>query len=137
MRLRQPKPTFLWGSVADDGKLDAIAELRTDDKGYLVNRRGRGGLGQPGMLGDKMAHLGSLIEPQQNGCWLWMGDPNDRGYGPYRTIYQVLAGPLPRRPNVLHHSCFDKMCVNPDHLVPMSSSDHLAMHAEIRKTLSA
>jgi hypothetical protein len=33
---------------------------------------------------------------------------------------------------VIHHECENKWCVNPDHLTPMTRSEHQALHANVK-----
>jgi hypothetical protein len=64
------------------------------------------------------------------GCWLWVGPVQPRtGYGVYysldcrifrahRLIYQLLKGPI-TAPSLDHGDC-PKLCVNPEHLDPVT-----------------
>lgn len=83
---------------------------------------------------DRCADLGRLIEPQPDGCWLWTGPPNANGYGPYRAVWDILRGTPIRRGQHLHHTCFTKLCCNPDHLEVVTAAEHAALHAEVRRT---
>ncbi len=66
-----------------------------------------------------------------DGCWLWTGNINGKGYGrlgarprpllAHRLVYEALRG---RLPEVLHHACPNKHCVNPEHLVETNHSEH-------------
>jgi hypothetical protein len=89
--------------------------------------------------------IGAWIEPHPNGCWLWTGALSPSGYGQaqryipgqftavvHRIVYQVLVGPIPEG-YVLHHRCEVKACCNPEHLTPMTNSDHTSHHAELRR----
>lgn len=96
-----------------------------------VSRTGRVKPYEYGAYGDQCQAIGELIEPQPDGCWHWIGQPSTDGYGPHRFVYQTLRGPVPRGV-VLHHTCFVKHCVNPEHLEPMSNADHLALHRELK-----
>ncbi len=75
--------------------------------------------------------LRHLSEPNENGCILWTGSKNTKGYGqintgipPYRPTrahrvsYILFNGPIPTDKGVLH-KCPNKhnsLCVNPEHL---------------------
>lgn len=93
---------------------------------------------------DSIAVLGDKIEPQPDGCWLWTGRTDDAGYGQYqghfagieshvvhRIVYHILVGPIPEDHH-LHHECHNRACCNPEHLSPMTPSDHMSHHARER-----
>ena len=64
------------------------------------------------------------------GCWIWMGEDNNFGYGrlkvgyangsiraiqAHRIAYEVFKGPIPEGLEI-DHLCCVKFCCNPDHL---------------------
>lgn len=62
-------------------------------------------------------------------CWVWKGKPNGAGYGrtqqnkktvlAHRAVYELHMGPIP--PGLeLDHLCRVPICVNPDHLDPVT-----------------
>jgi hypothetical protein len=65
-------------------------------------------------------------------CWLWTGASN-RGYGAFRldgaarlahrVAYVWANGPVPTAAEV-DHTCFNKACVNPEHLRLLSHSQN-------------
>ena len=69
---------------------------------------------------------------KQEGCWLWTGGC-PKGYGQFssatvtkvahRVSYEFLVGEIPEGMH-LHHTCHQKLCVNPAHLVLTTPSDH-------------
>lgn len=69
------------------------------------------------------------IEPDQNGCWIWHGNVNREGYGrihvglgvklAHRQSYEEFAGAIPEG-LTLDHLCRVPLCVNPDHLEPVT-----------------
>lgn len=67
------------------------------------------------------------------GCWEWVGNITG-GYGQFsvdarptvahRVAYELLVGPIPRGLEV-DHLCFNKTCVNPQHLEPVTRHENL------------
>ena len=68
-------------------------------------------------------------------CWLWTANKNTWGYGlfgrsrAYRWIYACLFGSIPSK-HAIHHTCYNKLCVNPCHLKCMSVSAHRLLHGK-------
>ena len=69
------------------------------------------------------------------GCWRWTGARKSDGYGLYsvrpyvqrrahRIVYELTRGPVPEG-LVLDHLCKNKICVNPDHLEPVSIAENV------------
>lgn len=64
-------------------------------------------------------------------CWLWTAGQNGAGYGSFsfegrdslahRVAYELLVGPIPEG-LVLDHLCRITLCVNPDHLDPVTQA---------------
>jgi hypothetical protein len=76
-----------------------------------------------------------------SGCWLWSGRIHHKdGYGTFRykdmetqkthqtsahrISYSLTNGQIPKG-LLLHHTCNNKLCVNPDHLIPCSDADNI------------
>jgi HNH endonuclease len=84
--------------------------------------------------------IGAQIEPQHDGCWLWRGNPDTYGkpnqHGSsvlvHRYVYRILVGPIPDGHD-LHHTCETPGCCNPAHLVPLTHSEHRALHHQLAK----
>jgi HNH endonuclease len=67
-------------------------------------------------------------------CWLWTGGTNGRGYGQlkidgqqfyaHRLAFEVERGPIPNG-LVIDHLCRTPLCVNPDHLEPVTNTENL------------
>ena len=69
-------------------------------------------------------------------CWLWRGATNGHGYGRFaldgcakkvsahRYAYELARGPIPPG-RVLDHVCGVRLCVNPDHLEPVTQRENL------------
>lgn len=80
----------------------------------------------------------SYIDPTC-GCWIWLGAIDSLGYGrlksplgrlAHRASFIVHGGPVP--PHDLHHKCATPTCVNPDHLVAVTRSEHMALEPTVR-----
>lgn len=69
-----------------------------------------------------------------HGCWIWQGSPLPNGYGRigvrhgknntkgqlvHRVAYETFVGPIPKGLTI-DHLCRNKLCVNPDHLEPVT-----------------
>lgn len=69
-----------------------------------------------------------------NGCWLWTGSREPKGYGRFwlngqqfkahRAAYELLVGPIPEG-LVLDHLCRVRVCVNPAHLEPVTNRENI------------
>lgn len=82
-----------------------------------------------------------------NGCWIWQGDMNSRGYGRivvnsvrhfvHRLSYETHVGPIPSG-MVIDHLCRTPLCCNPSHLEPVTSRENMlrgeAPHAVTMRT---
>lgn len=71
-------------------------------------------------------------------CWIWRGCVLDDGYGQFRNdkkeklrahrfAYIKFVGIIPNG-HVVHHKCYNKLCVNPEHLETMLHSEHSRLH---------
>lgn len=68
-------------------------------------------------------------EVAENGCWVWLGAAR-RGYGRYNTgelahriSYALFVGKIPSGLTI-DHICENKICVNPDHLEPVTIAEN-------------
>jgi hypothetical protein len=80
------------------------------------------------------------VEDPESGCWIWQLTRGPRGYGEirvdgksrraHRVVYARFHDDL--SPDMdLHHTCFNRLCVNPAHLQQLSKSDHAKHHQEL------
>lgn len=84
-----------------------------------------------------------LREAQADGCILWTGGVDRRGYGrvkvdgkglfAHRYFYELERGPIPVGKE-LHHKCEVPACVNPAHLVPVTREEHARFSKSATKT---
>ena len=73
-----------------------------------------------------------------DGCWEWTGCLFSTGYGQvklegktslaHRVSWEMEHGELPPDGWVLHHTCSNKTCVRPSHLVPVDRQTHADTH---------
>jgi hypothetical protein len=67
-------------------------------------------------------------------CWVWRGKRHPRGYGTYswargkeqlahRYAWEALVGTIPSG-RTLDHLCKNRLCVNPDHLEPVTVGEN-------------
>ena len=74
--------------------------------------------------------------PERDGCWVWTGSsskpwPSAGEYGKYtnrgvahRVAYEMTVGPIPAGLE-LDHLCLNTLCVNPDHLEPVTRAENM------------
>jgi hypothetical protein len=63
------------------------------------------------------------------GCWVWLLHTTKKGYGrmnykgrnryAHRVLYEQMKGEIPAG-KILDHKCRNPICVNPDHLEPVT-----------------
>lgn len=80
-------------------------------------------------------------------CWDWLRSVDRYGYGRYsyqgkyvaahRLSFTLLIGEIPKD-RILDHTCFNKSCVNPNHLRPVThqQNSHHLMGANPRNSTS-
>jgi hypothetical protein len=86
------------------------------------------------------------VEIDANGCWLWTGTIDTRGYGTisyihagrrtwnvYRLAYELLRGPIPEGLE-LDHLCRNRACLNPEHLEPVTHEENMRRSAPAQRT---
>jgi|GEM_PF-4593665 len=77
------------------------------------------------------------VRVHKNGCWVWLGRKDRDGYARlhafgdlhqlHRLVAHVVKGPLSPELQV-HHECETRGCVNPEHLLPVTATEHAAIH---------
>ena len=73
-------------------------------------------------------------------CWVWTGLQTTTGYGrapdggkAHRRMYEAVVGPIPEGLS-LDHLCRVTLCVNPDHLEPVTHVENMRRSANVRLT---
>ena len=80
------------------------------------------------------------VEVEWEGCCVWTGGLNEKGYGMVRTdcrtkrrahrvIWEKYKGKIVAG-MVLHHKCRNRRCCNPEHLEMVTRAEHVALHME-------
>lgn len=83
----------------------------------------------------------AMIEVDDNGCWIWAGCKNVKGYGKFsvggrrcnggrdwwthRWVYATFVGEIPEGMTV-NHTCAKSSCCNPAHLGLMTVEENSA-----------
>jgi hypothetical protein len=77
--------------------------------------------------------------PAGDGCWTWLGQTNQWGYGHFRRTlapglhrtvkahrfaYELVVGPIPAG-LTLDHLCGTQSCIRPEHLEPVTNAENL------------
>jgi HNH endonuclease len=79
------------------------------------------------------------LDPE-TGCWVWQKSLTPTGYprvcvnnGPnrraHRVYFEMHKGPVPSGCEV-HHTCGNRLCVNPEHLEALTGQEHRARHGK-------
>ena len=82
--------------------------------------------------------IDKLTIAEGNECWTWAAYRNPRGYGTFcighgkqrlahRVAHEQWGGNI-KKGHTVHHTCHTRSCVNPDHLLALSHTDHMALH---------
>lgn len=84
---------------------------------------------RPRIDGTEAERFWPRVDKQPDGCWLWTASIDGHGYGQfrangttvkaYRWAYEDIIGPVPDGLE-LDHLCRVRLCVNPDHLEPVT-----------------
>lgn len=84
-------------------------------------------------LVDRLMYRTALME---NGCWVWLGATNKKGYGHirgvengplvavHRAAYELAKGAIPEGLEV-DHLCFERACLNPEHLEAIDHAENV------------
>ncbi len=92
----------------------------------------------------------NVDKDSNTGCWNWVGDTKAKGYGRFvmrevsqtktkywashRLSWMLANNSFLDDGDHIHHTCRNKGCINPDHLVKMSNVEHGQLHGkEVQK----
>lgn len=88
--------------------------------------------------GRALDRFNHYVKRDANGCWIWQGYRDQRGYGrmrekmrapsemAHRWSYAYFVGPIPEG-LVLDHLCRTPACVNPEHLEPVTNYENVVV----------
>lgn len=86
--------------------------------------------------------LSLVVSHGGNDCWEWVGCKNREGYGQFncqgrsyvahRVSYEHYKGDIPDN-LVIHHMCYNKSCVNPNHLEAITNKENLSRKRIVKK----
>jgi len=83
------------------------------------------------IIGECWAYNGKL--DTYGGVYLPSEHGRNKRYPAHRYFYETLVGSIDDDLH-LHHACEHPGCVNPAHLVPLTSSEHTQEHARLRRS---
>jgi len=85
---------------------------------------------------DPLLRLIEKVDVSPEGCWIWQAAKSRDGYGKFalnrvnsnahRVAFLLLRGDIPEGYD-LHHVCENTLCVNPEHLQPVTKRQHIAL----------
>lgn len=88
----------------------------------------------------------SWVSVADSGCWLWTGTVMSSGYGglswfsrsalAHRIAYDLFVGPIPNGLTI-DHRCRVKLCVNPEHLEPVTNAENVRRERAQRKSVAS
>lgn len=78
-------------------------------------------------------------------CWIWIASTSENGYGQFslnkkpvrahRVAYELIKGKIPEG-MTLEHLCKNRLCVNPDHLEPVTLKENVLRGEGVTALLS-
>jgi hypothetical protein len=120
------------------GQKTSIAEFDRPEYGWVEGQPRRFKVGHSGAIPLREKLAARTGPADKNGCLLWQGWVSNSGYGTlshrgkarcaHRWAYIERHGDILPDDIQLHHTCENKVCVNPDHLEPVDPKTHSRLH---------
>jgi hypothetical protein len=111
--------------------------FRSEDEALRFAAAAGGDQRGPKTADEVKSILQSRSAPDGNGCRVWMGPITNAGYGrmawtgtgrieygAHRIAYLAFVGPIPSG-LVVDHLCRNRLCVNPEHLEPVTVRENV------------
>lgn len=120
------------------GQITSVVKRNDKSKGWVKGQHQR-------FIRGHQARKSSVwwIVDEQTGCWNWqltisvshhypVHSVNGKLVLAHRYFYEQKYGPIAKGYEA-HHTCLNRICVNPDHVEPKTKPEHIAIHHQLKK----